>query len=355
MKRVLFVLPSFKSGGAEKVTLTIIRLLDSSEYDKHVAVLDNHGKWRALLPETATLHDLKVSRSLHSFGPLYRLVQHIKPDYVFSSLARILSLLVCVKWLSRHRFKLCSRVQSMPSLEKKYCSYGHVKRLIYTLTYRYSDKVIVQTKEMGAEVKSFFKVPIRKIHELPNPVDTMHINDCIRGSQNPFPVHSDWCFVASGRLSNEKGFDVLICAFARFLKKYPNAKLYILGRDAGEGGCLAQLIMDLQLKDRVFLVGDKSNPYPYYYYADCFVLSSRWEGCPNALLEFMYLNKPVVASRCIPFISKVVKEGENGFTFQVGSVEDLEAALCAIRELQGVKIDNSIKLPYTNSLDRLFD
>jgi len=102
--------------------------------------------------------------------------------------------------------------------------------------------------------------------------------------------------VAIGRLGSEKGFDRLIRAFSFLLAKKPNARLWILGKGELENN-LKELINSLGLIEKVFLIGFQKNPFLWLRHADLFVLSSRFEGLPNALLEALACGCSVVALR----------------------------------------------------------
>src|SRR5699024_7279273 len=115
---------------------------------------------------------------------------------------------------------------------------------------------------------------------------------------------------AMGRLSPEKGFDILIKAFKGIVEEHKNAKLYILGEGPLKKS-LSNLIKKLKLNDNVYLVGQKSNPFSIMKKCDLFVLSSHYEGQSMVLLEALTLDTNIVASD-IPANRYVLKNGEYG-------------------------------------------
>ena len=100
------------------------------------------------------------------------------------------------------------------------------------------------------------------------------------------------------RLSPEKDQEKLIKSFSKLVMDYPKAKLLILG-DGPLKHYLSSLISKLGLSSNVFLLGIRFNPFPYLKRADCFVLSSNYEGQPMTLLEAMILEKPVISTDII--------------------------------------------------------
>ena len=106
---------------------------------------------------------------------------------------------------------------------------------------------------------------------------------------------NDKLFISVGRLSIEKDHKKLINSFSKFLLIYPASRLLIIG-DGPLKHQLTKQISDLNLEDKVFLLGIRTNPFPLIRRADCFVLSSNHEGQPMTLLEAMILKKPIIAT-----------------------------------------------------------
>ena len=81
------------------------------------------------------------------------------------------------------------------------------------------------------------------------------------------------------------------------------------------------------MENYIHCVGFQTNPYSYIKYADCFVLSSRWEGLPNVLIEALYLGTPAAAFACIPIIERIVNDGINGYVVKAEDVNGLASAM----------------------------
>jgi glycosyltransferase involved in cell wall biosynthesis len=130
---------------------------------------------------------------------------------------------------------------------------------------------------------------------------------------------------AVGRLSAEKGFDVLIRAVQQLLRKGLDAELLIVG-EGEEQLALQALIAELDCPGRMRLLGYRSDLRELYQAMDVFALSSLREGLPNVLLEAMALEVPVVATR-IAGIPRLIRDGENGLLVDPGDTDGLGAAL----------------------------
>jgi glycosyltransferase involved in cell wall biosynthesis len=141
---------------------------------------------------------------------------------------------------------------------------------------------------------------------------------------------------AIGRLSSEKAFDVLIQATDHLLKRGIDLELFIIG-EGDEKSRLEELISRLGWRERMHLLGYRSDVKAYYQAMDVFVLSSLREGLPNVLLEALALEVPVVASR-VAGVPRLITDKINGLLVEPGSVKDLEEKLATLlldEELRG--------------------
>jgi glycosyltransferase involved in cell wall biosynthesis len=130
---------------------------------------------------------------------------------------------------------------------------------------------------------------------------------------------------AVGRLSAEKGFDILIHTVDQLLHRGEDLELVIVGEGA-EKPRLQGLITSLGRSDRIHLLGYRSDMVSLYEAMDVYALSSLREGLPNVLLEAMAVEVPVVATR-IAGVPRLIRAEENGLLVAPGSTEDLIQAL----------------------------
>jgi glycosyltransferase involved in cell wall biosynthesis len=138
-----------------------------------------------------------------------------------------------------------------------------------------------------------------------------------------------WLIGAAGRLSAEKGFDLLIRCVDDLARRGLDVGLVIVGKGE-EGAALRGLVTDLRLADRVHLAGYQADLRPFYEAMDAYALSSYSEGLPNVLLEAMALEVPVVATR-VGGVPRLITDGENGLLVQPHRGEDLSCALLRLR------------------------
>jgi glycosyltransferase involved in cell wall biosynthesis len=140
---------------------------------------------------------------------------------------------------------------------------------------------------------------------------------------------------AIGRLSAEKGFDLLIRAADRLMESGFDLEVLIAG-DGDEEARLRGLIDDLGRSDRIRLLGFRADARALYQAMDVFALSSLREGLPNVLLEAMAMEVPVVATR-IAGIPRLIRDRENGLLVEAGSAEALAPALARLLRDDGLR------------------
>lgn len=307
-KKVLFFLPE-SVGGAERVSITISKFLDSEEYEVVYAIIGkNIGDIKHFLPSGKKLIHIKT-RNIWDFTvcKLIRLLRKERPDFTFSS-NRYLNVRILLA--SRIVGNIRSIVRNDNGLE----TVRWDNKIFMKFTYRWADKIIAQQDEMKHQLIDVMKFPSNKILTLHNPIDIETIEKKLE-EKSPYDNKDCIKFVWVGRFAKTKGQDVLVKAFSVVHQIYPNSELYFIGKYSHDSYCefVKELIQAYHLEEFVHMIGFDNNPYKWIKYCDCFVLPSRYEGLPNGLIEAMYIGKPVVATRCIPIVDRIVKDGYNGY------------------------------------------
>lgn len=152
---------------------------------------------------------------------------------------------------------------------------------------------------------------------------------------SPFPVTpyltegKEKLILSIGRLTPQKGFDLLLQAFAPFTKEYPEWKLLIIGDDYGDKPLLNQLINQYELMNNVSIIPSVNNVDDYYRKAAFYVLSSRFEGLPMVMIEAMSFSLPIVAFNC-PTGPAELLNGDNGILVKNGDTGELAKAMALL-------------------------
>lgn len=179
---------------------------------------------------------------------------------------------------------------------------------------------------------------VRKRHlieYLPNPV--RQFSDVDRPERGEAPVS----FVSVGRLSRQKGYDVLVQAFAMLIAQGLDARLTIVG-DGEDRAALEAQIAQLGIGDRVRLAGKIPDPGAELAAADCFVSASRWEGFGVAIVEAMSAGLYVIATDCNFGPSDLIDAPEKGVIVPAESAEALAAAMAGF--VRSGRSDNNEQL-----------
>lgn len=330
--KLLFFAPNLKGGGAERVMVNIIRQLSDRKFDLTLVLVNKEGQLIELVPEHVSIIDLNVKKTIFSIFRLRNVILSLKPDILFSTLYRthIASYMALLGVKLRPLLILRSPNSPLIFFQNKP---NFFYKCFVRLAYEKANIIIAQTPEMKSDICIFFGINKMKVRVVLNPIDKRLIKDKITNIKSPF-TNDTFNVVASGRLVNEKGFDFLIKGFKKVIEYQDSFRLYIIGEDViGEKKVLTKLIKELNLQEFVFILGFQNNPYKFYFYSDLFVLSSIAEGLPNALLENLYLKKPVVSTRCLAFVDSLIIDKKNGFLIDYGDEMSLKNAILNFKKL----------------------
>lgn len=195
------------------------------------------------------------------------------------------------------------------------------------------DFVVAVSEELAEEVRHI--QPRANVGCIPNGVDVNRVQRlAAQPDSHPFfearRTNPDVAVIISmGRLSRQKGFDVLIRAFAE-LRQSREARLILIGDGpAAEREALEALARELGVTDDLSLLGYRKNPFSLLAQADLYVCASRWEGASNALLEALACGLPLVATDCPTGNRELLRDGRNGTLAPVEDPEALAAAMLA--------------------------
>jgi len=322
--RIAFVIYSLAAGGAERVASTLINYwvsvgeqvtlvtFDSVEKDfyridaraKRIALgLTNESKnWREFIGNN--LRRVESLRALFRTSKFDVVVSFIDKSNVLVLLATLgLGVPVIV---SEH-------------IDPRKHSVGRVTAGLRRMLYPSARAVVVLT----AGISEWAGRIVRReaIYVIPNP-----ISDQFLGGHGVNGTHAHHTVVAMGRMEPQKGFDRLLTAFAKCAERHPKWTLRIVGEGA-ERPRLQALVVKLGLESRIRLDALTKEPEKVLRDSDLFVLSSRYEGFPMALLEAMACGLPVISFDCPTGPREMIREGIDGVLVPPDDVEALAKAM----------------------------
>jgi len=310
---ILFVLPRFSGGGAERVTLNLLVELYNRGHSVGVIVFDRGGPLSHMVSDNIPIYNLDTLTLTRSIVSLVKKIRQLKPRVVFSTLGYVNVAILSIRWFLPQRTKIWIREANMPSISLPSNPYPRLMIFLYRLLYKSADKVICTSIRMKNEFISKFSISDSIMHILPNPVNV----DLIRISFKTIERFDKGgvCYIAAGRLSFQKGFDRLLHWFSEINNK--KSTLVILG-DGSLKDELMREVKLLNIQNRVKFIGFCNNPWQWYAGADIFLLSSRWEGMPNSALEALACGTPVIATKESGGIDEIVKQGDTSITIVTG-------------------------------------
>ena len=346
-KKVLFFLFG-GCGGAERMTINIGKMLHRNRYDVKFVICGTLDKIYDFIPTEYEViripwHNIYVFPRLR----IGRVLLKEKPDFVFASSSALNILLLQIARLLK--IKCIVRQDNM----LRWYSKGMQRNI--QRWYKTAYRVIAQQEEMQQELIDWVGTDEKQVVCLHNPVDTKLI-DSFKNEGNPYPQDDSINYLWVGNYLPTKGHDILAEAFKIVHERNPKTHLYLVGntKDSLPNYIKTKAIVrEAHLENYVHFVGQQANPYKWMTHCDCFVLPSRIEGLPNVLLEAMCLQRPVVASVCIPVIDRMVEEEYNGYKVKPESPVEMAEAMEKALQLQDFKM--TFQLATQDDFIKLFE
>lgn len=340
---VIFILPDLETGGAERIITTIANHLSRDKFEPKILLLRKQGGYLNFLRKDIEIIDVDTERIRHSLKPILREIYRRKPDIVFSGFGEVNAYLsLFIKLFPRTKF-----IARETNVVSQHVTRKEIK-FFYSFYNNYQ-KIIAQSDDMKKDLIDNFSVKERKIIKINNPVDFDFINEKLSLSTKPECFKYNYKnVVAIGNLSARKGFDNLLKVFSRL--KNENILLHILG-DGKDREILHQMKEFLDLK-KVIFHGRQDNPYQFLKYADLFILSSRYEGFPNVLLEAGACGTYSLVNNCPGGITEIIQHRVNGEISDIENHEDFSQKIIQILHgsYDSSSIKNSIKSRFSKEI-----
>lgn len=294
-KKIGLLVPSLNGGGAERVVSRLSYLL-SDKYDIYLILFeDTYMKYKY----RGTLINLDIKALSHKnilkiFLPFRRAkkLRAIKKNEQLDIVISFLDSPNIVNILSS--YSACKTVISIRNYEYRPVLFKWLRKYLY----KKASFIVPVSKLIRDDYITKYKIDKNKLKTIYNPYDIDQINNLkkeeLPSKYNDF-FKSGFIFTSMGRNSYQKGFWHLIKAFKMVHDFHPEAKLVIIGRDE-MGGKAKKLVKELNIEKNVLFTGFQKNPFKYLEHSDIYVLSSLFEGFPNALVEAMACGCPVIAT-----------------------------------------------------------
>lgn len=329
MRKVAVFVPSLDGGGAERMMINLSAALRNAGLDVTLISSIATGMLSAEVADGLRVRDLGCRRVRTALWPLTRTLRELRPEVLVSTLNYANLLCIVARRIAGFEFGLVVREANTPSVEQREARGlgGPVMRRFQRWLYPWADRVIAVSGGVAQDIVEYIGLSPACVDVIENPVVTEKLRaESVKRADHPW-LEESTCpvFLSVGRLAPQKDHRLLITAFSRLAAKQ-RARLIILGEGDERSG-LTSLIESLGLSDCIDLPGYAANPYAYMSKADVFVLSSRWEGLPNSIIEALACGARVVATDCPSGPRDILRGGEYGELVPVGDVEAMSGAM----------------------------
>ena len=303
--KLLIITPTLECGGSEKFVSLLCNYINTDKFLVCLVVVNNAKQFYQITNEAIEVKDLKQTRILFSLSAIKKVVKNFKPDIIFSTANHLNLYLAIFRNQFNKYIKFIAREASIVSITSKKAPMSALYELLIKKYYRRFNIIICQSAYMQQDLLTHYSIPVDKTMVIHNATMEVTFNSIQAKQQEVKRVYK---FITVARLSEEKGIERLIHIVGLLTIPFI---YYIIG-EGNKRNELQKLIDDLQLQDKVFLIGQKNNPFIGMEDADLFLMGSYYEGFPNVLLEAGAHGIPVIAFNVPGGISEIITANENG-------------------------------------------
>ncbi|SHF32637.1 Glycosyltransferase involved in cell wall bisynthesis [Lampropedia hyalina DSM 16112] len=319
-------LPSLRGGGAERVMVTLANGFAARGHQVDLVLVQAEGPYLAEVVPAVRIVNLNRKRVMASLLPLVRYLRRERPEAMLSALNHANIIAILARRLAGVKTRLVvSERNSLSSLSTG--KQGQLFKWLMRTFYTWADGVIAVSRGIAQEMNTQLGLPMHTITSIPNPVDLQAIQQQaqIRPNHPWLGAGQPPVILAVGRLEPQKDYPTLLQAFAK-LRESENARLVILG-EGSQREPLQAHIARLNLQDSVTMPGFQDNPFAWMAACTVYVMSSRYEGFPNSLVQAMACGVPVVSTNCPTGPAEILEDGKWGELVSVGDADALALAI----------------------------
>lgn len=319
--KILFYINQIYEGGAERVITQLASSFAEAGDEAVLVTSFEHGgeyvfsdKVVRLSLEKEQLRQSRIKRNASRISKLRKIVKAQRPDIVLSFMQEpnFRALIACVGLDCKNVVS----VRNDPSREYSGLLGIVVGKILIPLL---TDHCVFQTEQ----ARDWFPVTLRRKSSV---ICNEVAPEFFLNRKND----SDEYWMAAGRLVEQKNYPMMLKAFKLVLRDCPNEALKIFGEGV-EGAFLSDLVFRMNLQDNVFLMGQASDMADKMRCAKGFLLSSDYEGMPNALLEAMAIGLPCISTDCpCGGPREMIESGYTGFLVPVGSYDSMAKCMMQV-------------------------
>jgi glycosyltransferase involved in cell wall biosynthesis len=320
MKTLIIFNPSIEDGGVEKNLFLISNYL--ADKIKNIILISTSFKKKNLFSKKIHFSYIYF-KFLENYKRLpkyylcivlliFNIIKHNRKVVIFSFQANIYAIIIAKLF----NIQVISRSNTAPAGWNK----NFVKQKIFNFFFKRTELIIVNSYEFKKQMDKIYSIKSKVIL---NPFDFTYIKKkSVEKINYNFYKKNHLKLINVGRLVDQKDQLTILKAVHYALKKNKKVQLLIIGKGEKKRE-LEEYIKKNNLSKNIKLIGYKKNPFKYIRAADIFVLSSRFEGLPNVLIESIFLKRGIISSNCPTGPNEILKNGKYGDLFEIGDYKTL--------------------------------
>ena len=322
-KKIAFFQNDLDVGGIQKSAVNLMRNMDYDRFEMHLFLSKKQDFWNLDFPKELHIHYLNPTPRFYSFVPFDYALKHIHYDFpkdILFDLAVDFNSYQCSCAVGALTVPARKRVMFIHNdVEIKYKNEWKYRVLWHCFKgkFKHFDAFVAGTASIIEPFRRLSGVTDKPYSSIHNFIDVEAIR---KKAEEPTEVTVDEScvnFVALGRLVHQKGYDIMLNYFGDACKTRDDLRLYVIG-DGEDREALEKQCEELGLKEKVFFLGSRSNPYCIMQKMDAFISTSRYEGHPLNIMDAMVIGLPL-------YCTKNLEQYTDGL---IGR-EDMAAALAA--------------------------
>ena len=322
MKKIAVFQNDLGVGGIQKSLINLLSRIDTERVSVDLFLSQKDEFWNTKLPEKIRVHYLKPISKLWSFLPFEFAKKHIRfdldgfPEYDlaidFNSYQCSCAVGTITVPAKKRVMWIHNNVEIKLQNEWKY----RVLWKNFKGKFRYYDGFVPVSKALIEPFRRASGITDKPFTVIQNVINVEEIREKMRCEAENVTVDARCMnFVALGRLCHQKGYDIMLEAFAAACEQRDDLRLFIIG-DGPDREALTQLSQKLGLSDKVTFLGNRQNPYGCMKLMDAFVSTSRYEGQPLNIMEAMAVGLPLYCSKNLESYT----EGLKGYSDMVSAL-----------------------------------
>lgn len=321
---------NLSQGGVQKMMVKVANYFASKGFSVTLLLIRKEGVFFDQLDKSVVVKGLDVSGFFNILKKLTAFIRDEKPTVLFTATPtlNITSLLARYRARAKTKVILSERISPLQELKGKPHGLFKLSFLFIPIIYRLADGIIAVSKGVAYDLSKYFFLDNKSISVVYNPAyETSYFeNEVLHKWLSPDGHNVISIVVSAGRLSPQKNFKLTIDALNVINADKVKVRLIILG-EGEQKQELEDYIMTLGASEWICMAGFVKNPKAWIAQADLFVLSSKWEGFGNILIDALSAQTTIVSTSCKSGPSEILGDGLYGYLLNDFTPESMAKAI----------------------------